>query len=263
MNRAVTEESVKNSALIGEATIAQGLEFWPISMRHYAEWERCRNILLTRQAKFPVSCISLPFLGALSHLDLESLEENGKPQGLIYAVLLSLQMALRMDDGSITEKKILPVYQGGTLEGILIRKESGQEIMITPASFDEIRRVIVWQQGDDMPDESLNDELLETEQDLAERAMPPLKCSMYALLSSVAFACGVRPRDTLDWPIIEFDSIRRAIDRSKKHELCALAEINGAKWKGGNPHPSWCFDRREQGSGALIAASEFGKAKKR
>lgn len=262
-NRAVNENSVKNAALAGESTIAAGLEWQPIGMRHYGEWERYRNVLLARQAKFPVSCISLPFLGALSHLDLESLDATGKTQGLIHSVLQAMRLALRMDENSISDGRIQPIFQQGEFSGILVRQENMADTLITPMMFDEVRRVLVWQQGEELPDESLNDELLETEQDLAERNRPKLKYNLYSLVSSVALACHTRPVNVLDWPIIEFDSMRRAIDRSKRHELCAIAEGNGAKWKGGNPYPSWCFDRDEQASNALISASDFGKAKKR
>lgn len=262
-NRAVNENSVKNAALTGESTIAEGLEWWPISMRHWGEWERCRNVLLARQAKFPVSCISLPFLSALAFLDIASIDATGIAQGLISSVLQMMRLALRMNEDSVKDGRIRAIFNDRELSGVFIQQKDGEEKLITPVAFDEVRRVLVWQQGEDLPDESLNDELLETEQDLAERNRPKLKYSMHSLISSVALACHARPQDLLDWPIIEFDSMRKAIDRSKKHELCAIAESNGAKWKGGNPYPSWCFDRDEQVSNALVSASDFGKAKKR
>ena len=167
-NRAVNENSVKNAALAGEATITAGLEWKPIGMRHYGEWERYRNVLLARQAKFPVSCISLPFLGALSHLDLESLEATGKTQGLIHSVLQAMRLALRMDESSISDGRIQPIFRQGEFSGILVRQENGQDTLITSTMFDEVRRVLVWQQGEELPDESLNDELLETEQEQVE-----------------------------------------------------------------------------------------------
>jgi hypothetical protein len=128
---------------------------------------------------------------------------------------------------------------------------------ITPQQFATLRKIIAWAQGDDLPDESLNDDLLEAEHELNARSSARLNYDLTDLKASVALACGARIRDVDKWSILEFEEMRKAIDRSKKHLLCAIAGAQGAKWEGGNPYPSWCYDRAHTGSGALVSARKF------
>ena len=114
-----------------------------------------------------------------------------------------------------------------------------------------------------MPDETLNDDLLETEKILAEQNSPHLKYSLLDLEASVGLAYHTRIMDVLEWPILEFETSRRAIDREKRFMICGIGQTNGCKWDGGNPYPSWCFDKEVKGSKALISASQFGQAKVR
>ena len=262
MEKAVTETAAHRAALLGEPIEKHGLKLWGITMRQYEGWAKCKNVWLARQATFPVSCMMMPFLDALFAMDTDAVDKVGLPLGYIHKIMMGLGMALGMDESCVRDGNILLKVNENEkkLEKIIIHTEE-KTTEITSTQFDEIREIVAWMQGDSLPDESLNDELLETERELSERNTPSLKYDLMDMEASVALACNVRTREVMDWPILEFERIRRAIDRAKKHLICGIGATNGCKWDGGNPYPSWCFDRETDESNALVSASEFGKTK--
>ena len=264
MEKAVTEAAAHSAALRGMPIEKHGLKLWGISMGRYEEWALCKNVWLSRQSTFPVFCISMSFLEALFAMDVLAIENAGEPLGYINKILHGLRMALRLNDDCIDvgDISISIDEEKKKLKAIVIKQEGGEKIIeITPRQFNEIRNIIVWMQGDSIPDESENDELLETAMELSERNAPPLKYDLLDLEASVAFAYGIRTRELLDWTILEFERARKAIDRSKRYLICGIGATNGCKWDGGNPYPSWCFDRDIKTSAALISQSQFGKTK--
>lgn len=265
MEKAVTEAAAHSAALRGEPIEKYGLKLWGISMGRYEEWARCKKVWFTRQSTFPVFCISMTFLEALYTLDINAIENAGEPVGYIGMILYGLGMALRLNSDCVDVGDIFLSIdeKSKKLKSIVIKQEGGKEsIEITPRQFNEIREIVAWMQGDAVPDESENDELLETALDLSERNTPPMNYDLLDMEASVALAYGIRIRELFDWTILEFERARRAIDRSKKHLICGIGATNGCKWEdGGNPYPSWCFDRKITESSALIAQSKFGQAK--
>lgn len=263
MANAVDETAAHKAALMGEPIHQYGLDLWGFTMRQYEEWARCRKVWLSRQSTFPVFCVALPFLDALFALDMDAVERTGKPAGLMYTIMYGLGLALRLGENCVRDGNIyLSINEEERKLNAIIANQSGTPVEITPGRFKALRKTILWMQGDTVPDETLNDELLETSALLSERNAPPLKYSLLDLEASVALASGVRTKDVLDWTILEFETTRRAIDRSKRHLICGIGATNGCSWEGGNPYPSWCFDKEETTSSALIAQSQFGKSKK-
>lgn len=264
MSKAVTKESVQAATLNGEATFVGEFALYGLPMRQIEEWAGCKSVLTLRQSTLPVFCISKPFLDALFALDMESIQNTGKPAGWLFRVLTAIALALRMEPDAASKRdiEIVPDESGTKITGIRV-KRNGEEKIISKGQFARIRQIILWQQGEDLPDESLNDELLEAERDIAQQGAPHLLYSLNDLKASVAYELNMRMKDIQEFSILEFETMRRAIDRGKKHMICAIAEGNGAKWKGGNPHPSWCYDREMTQSGALIAPGDFGKSKKK
>ena len=55
LNKATVTESVLND----EPIEVCGLNVYALPMSAYIDWINCRSFLLARQAKFPVSCISM------------------------------------------------------------------------------------------------------------------------------------------------------------------------------------------------------------
>lgn len=263
MSKAVTKETVQTDTLNGKPTIIGGMKLHGLPMRQYEEWAECKSVLMLRQSTLPVFYTSLPFLDALLAMDKESIQQTGMPAGWLFRAIKALSMALRMDDDAVEKRsiEIIPDETETKINSIRVRM-NGEEKTINKSLFQRMRQIILWQQGDEMPDESLNDELLEAEQDIARQNAPHLQYSLIDLKASIACELNIRIKDIQEFSILEFETMRRAIDRSKKHMICAIAEGNGAKWKGGNPHPSWCYDKETTQSGALIAPGDFGKSKK-
>ena len=264
MSKAVNETACHISVLRNEPIEKHGLKLWGIKMGRYEEWARCKNVWLARQSTFPVFCISMPFLDAMFALDMDAIDKAGRPQGYLYTIMYVLGMALGLNENCVRDGDIYLTSddEARKLTAICVRGyDNGKDFEVTSSMFAEIREIVAWMQGEKIPDESLNDELLETEKDLSERNAPPLKYDLMDLEASVALQYGIRTREVLDWPILEFEMARRAIDRSKKHMICGIGATNGCKWENGNPYPSWCFDREFNGSSALVSQSQFANTK--
>lgn len=263
MAKSGAKTAARKAALQGKPIYKNGMFFWAITMGGYEEWAQYKSVWMARQSKFPVSCIMLPFLEALFQLDMDAIDKTGKPAGLLYNVMYVLGMALRLGNNCVQAGNI---YLKADEEqrkflAIGVKLPTGEEKEITSEVFSDIRKTVLWMNGEELPDESENDELLETEQFLNERNAPKLTYDLLDLEASVALAYGCRVKDVLDWSVLEFETCRRAIQRDKKHLICGIGETNGCKWEGGNPYPSWCFDREQNSSGALIAKDRFGKTK--
>lgn len=263
MGKAVSKENARSAAIRGLPVEKYGLKFWAIPMSGYEEWAKCKDVWMARQSRFPVTCISMTFLEALFAMDLDAIERTGKPHGLVYGILYGLGLALRLGEDCVRKGNIYlsSDEEQRKLNGIAIKMPEGNRVEISPKDFNTVRKLVLWMQGDDVPDESENDELLEAERDLAQRGSPPLNYDLTDMEAAVGLAYGCRIRDVMEWSILEFETSRRAIQRDKKHLLCGIGETNGCKWEGGNPYPSWIFDRAAGTSGALIAQNQFGKMK--
>lgn len=260
MSKAVPNKAETAQCVLRDEPIhVCGLDLYALPMSAYLDWLKCKSFLLARQAKFPVSCISMSYLEAVFTLDVECLKANGRMQGWIYSILQLLALSLRMERDSVNTGKVTIKTDetGERLRSILIKRQGMPDAEITPKEFAQLRKTIAWMQGEDLPDESLNDELLDTERELNERNSAKLQYDLMSLKASVAYACGVRMRDIDTWSILEFEEMRKAIDRGKQHLLCAIASTQGAKWEKGNPAPSWCYDRIAKESSALVSAKKF------
>ena len=261
----VDKTAAQELALMNKPYEYQGLQFWGIEMRRYKEWAKYKNVWLSRQSTFPVFCVMMPFIDALFALDKSAIDQTGHPMGFLYSIMYCLGMALRMGENCVQDREIyLSVdNETETLKSICVKKSEYEIVEITSDKFMRVREIVAWMNGEDVPDETMNDDLLETERILSERSRPNLRYSLIDLEASVSVNCGVRIADILDWTILEFEMTRRAIDRSKNHLINAIGTTNGCKWEHGNPCPSWCYDRDDNGTAALISQSEFGKSKKK
>ena len=264
MDKAVTKNQTHRAALDKKPIEIYGLKLWGITMAQYEEWAECKKVWLSRQSTFPVFCISMTFLDALLALDMKAMESVGKPLGYIHKILYGLAMALRLDENCLNDKTMTISIdeERKRLKAIVVNLPNGNgPVEITPQKFNVVRQIVAWMQGEELPDESMNDELLETAADLAERNAPNLKYDLMDMQASVAAEYRIRVGETFDWTILEFETARRAIDRKLKYMICGIGATNGCKWDGGNPYPNWYFDKESDGTSALLAASQFGKTK--
>lgn len=255
---ATSQEAVRRATLRDIPIELCGLEFYGITVERYEEWQSLKSVLLMRQTKLPVLFLAMPFIDALFAADIQSLETESKLAGYTSAILYTLALALRLPDESVINQQIRVVTNKNELKGFYVAFQGErQDVFIPKEMFPQIRQTIAWQNGDDVPDESLNDDLLETEKDIAAANAGNLKFDFEDMIASVALNARLRIRDIYSMTILEFETMRHAIDRDKRYMLCGMSEASGATWKGGNPCPSWCFDRAKKGSAALVSADKF------
>lgn len=128
---------------------------------------------------------------------------------------------------------------------MVLSQDGGAEIIeFTPSVFAQVRKTIVEMNGDELPDESENPELVEAENDLANLQKSSLEYDPETMIESVACSMGLRARDVMDWTIYEFRKTLAAKSRMLRYVICGIGEQSGfVKWKRGNPNPSWYLDR--------------------
>ena len=74
-----------------------------------------------------------------------------------------------------------------------------------------------------------------------------MKADFESLIYSVACALKTDPEELLNWTIRRFRATEQALDRSIGHLTASITLAAGGKFKGGNPYPSWKYDREETG----------------
>lgn len=238
-------EEMEKAMAWGEAITDEksGITLHPITLRNYEVYQSCKSALMIRQSTLPASYVSMPYLKAIYAFD----SEHGFSLGLMRNILRVLAMALHMPEDSF----VVYVEKANPEELADIRCTENENCKIDSSTFNRIRKIICAQNGDELPNESENIELVEAERDIAMLNAAKLDYSFEKLLSSVAYQYKLRPREMMDWTIREFENAKRAIDRDKGYMLCAQAENAGGKWKNGNPCPSWYADKKREGSIAL------------
>lgn len=228
-----------------------GAVLYPIKMRQYAEWSECKNALLIRQTTLPVQYVVKPYLSALFALDADT--------GFILGLTQSLRTLISMATlRPLEEIGILVSAQNQNEITAISYKDGDTVIRIEPKDFPEIRRIIADQNDEELPDESENPELVQAEKDIAALNAPKLKYDMETMLESVSYVARVPMRELLGMTIRSFMRLRKAIDRDKMFMIYTQASMSGfVKFKEGNPVPSWCFDKIEEGSAGVETLAAF------
>ena len=129
-------------------------------------------------------------------------------------------------------------------------------VEITPQNFVQLREILAAQNEVELPDETLNAELVQAERDLATKSSLNLVPDSEALIYSVSVKTQIPVEDIFQWTVRRFVLTERAIDRITGHLVAALSEAAGAKYKNGNPWPSWKYDR-DKHSSALVSLAEL------
>ena len=137
--------------------------------------------------------------------------------------------------------------------------QDGKTAQISPVDFTTtVRPLIAEQNGIELPDESQNPDILQTEQLMQEEQASKIKFDLKTMIASVASASHVRQRDIDDWTVMEFETQKQALDRKINYMVFTQAEMSGmVKFPRGNPYPSWCFDRADTLTNALITVDEM------
>lgn len=215
------------SDLLGTPEEWNGLTVYPVQMKDYPHFLAARECISASQQTWPVPWCTVKYLDGLIGM------------GMLSRLALLLKLVLRLPDE-------LPVYPRIKEEKIvsLLVVQGERQAEITPKNFPSLRELIARQNGIELPDEMANPELLQARQDLS-RPGTPLKASLEDLICSVALKARASPEEIAEWTVRRFQAMERAIDRSEGHLTAAITIAAGGKFKGGNPFPSWKFDREE------------------
>ena len=258
----IENTNVKRAIRRGEPIEIHGLTCWPLTMENFEEWQNIKPVLTLRLASLPARLAVKPYLAAVYAAETEYFLEHGNAIGLYGNLMRLMELVFHLPPQADTPKQRGAIRVETSKDGRdLLRlhiKQGKQYATITPQQFNQIRELLAAQNGEKLPNEADNMELIEAEAQMAARNSGELILDMDDLISSVAVATGKTLRELDDMTIWEFNHLYRAADRAKKFFLYGMAEANGGKIKGGNPCPSWCFDR-VQDSKAVISASEWQK----
>ena len=167
-----------------------------------------------------------------------------------------LSLALRIEEEHIT----IAVGQDKTLSLIFIDDDNKPIQVVSALQFAALRRQIAEQNHVELPNEQANLEILQSEQDLAEMNSLGLSPDFQSLFFSVATACHFTTQQMLDMTIYEFEERYKAINRIENHRIYEQAGMSGmVTFKSGNPYPSWCFDKKDDGLHGAVPLAQFQK----
>lgn len=239
-----------------------GLTFYPIEVREYADFLAAAPAIEFMQQSLPVAMLSKPLLESFFEMDMTAIQQ-GEGGIYLYQTVLFLALALRIGQGQTAEQRashFLPiVYQDQPNRLKCLRFTlNGEEIWdITPAQFQTLRPILAAQNGLEIPSESANPELVYKEREQAAQANADLDISLEKKISYVATLCRVEEEEIDKWPILKFQKKEQALTHVLRYMLCGTAEAQGASWKGGNPVPHPYFERRNNGLGVLKNIKEM------
>ncbi len=264
MSETLTKRERKARVRRGQPIEALGLQFYPITMTDYEEFLECKGVLalrMTSLAKQSIEYISMPFLAALFAVDYDTALATGKPVGMLHRIFRLLCLSLRLGHDE-WERLLHSIYcdrsSPRNLRYIEVTQD-GKTVQIDPVDFTTtVRPLIAEQNGIELPDESFNPDILRTEQKMQEEQESKIKFDLDTMIASVASASHVRQRDIDDWTVLEFEMRKQALDRKMNYMVYSQAKLSGmVKFPRGDPYPSWCFDRVEALTNALIPIDEM------
>lgn len=252
--------SIQRSIRKDEPIEMDGLTFYPVLVDELELLESVRPAVECLQQTFPEKYAAMPLLGAFYAYDRDMKEETGLASGWLFSATLFLCLCLRLGQGKSAEERLKcfrAVTEEGKLKALRFVYEGEEVYDITPAKFSRWRPILAEQNGLSVPDESANGELLEAQRDLEHAGDISIENDFDKLLASMALVCGESESEILTWSVRRFRQRQAAVGRLMNFITSGIGEKVGfIKWKGGNPHPSWCFDR-VAGNPALIDPDTF------
>lgn len=235
-----------------ESKVVNGIEFFPIQMAHYSDWLTHKRALTLRQSTLPAALAVMPYLSALYAIDA------AMNTAFLYDTIKLMSLATRRPMECF---QLHVTNEDRPKFAFVLFRDGDISSKIGPQEYNIIRKVLAEQNGEKLPDEGDNLELVEAEADIISAAAENnLDFDVNKLISSVSYQYRIRKQDLAVWSVREFEEARRTIERDKAHLVCAIAEkIPFFKWSKGNPCPSWCFDKARDGSIALESMSDFSR----
>lgn len=249
-----------------EPIASEGVTVYPITVAEYDDFTAARPAIEIIQQSLPVRFASMPLLSAFYVMEAEAWVQALPAVGLLYRALLFLALSLRLGEGVEAAERVklfqLVTDTKDPRRLAYIQFEAGGEKnRLTPVQFQRLRPILAAQNGIDLVSESANPDLIEAERDIAEQSGPGLDVNIGSLIAAVSALSGADEAEIEAWPIRRLAERQKAYYRTLNFLICGIAETQGTKWKGGNPFPSPFFDRRTDGSSALMPLDNFAGGK--
>lgn len=240
----------------------EGFRLYPVLVNEYEEYLLARPAIEFMHQSLPRVMLNMPILQAYYLLDIQSIQDEQIPTGLLERAVLFLSLSLRIGQGLPVEKRISLFRpkadtRTGRLKSLMFTPDGEEICEITPAMFQRMRPIIAAQNGIEIPEEDANPALVLAEQERIRQNAPELDASPESLIATVAALSGADEKDIYDWPIAKLQKRQRALNRVLDYIICGVGEAQGTKWKKGNPVPSPFFDRAKTESAAKVALEDF------
>lgn len=228
----------------GEPEELYGLTFSPLTMAQYEFWLTQNGALTVRLSTLPARYAIRPYIDALFMMAIERKDIR----------YFGFKMLMGMALGIPEEKAMTAIGEQATKTGLkCLTVRWGENITaLLPHQVDSVRKLIARQNGAILPDESENAEIIEAEDQLRSLHGPTnLNLSLNDEIASVAAASGIRKNEIKNMSILEYTGLKNAHTRRMNYIVCAIGEANGSKFKGGNPVPTWLYDRIDPSHGLV------------
>ena len=228
-----------------------GLTFSPLTMDKYEFWLTHCGALTVRMSALPARYAVRTYIDALFMMAVEK-------QDLKY---LEFKMLMGLALGIPEENALSAIGEQATNTGLkCLTVRWGEHLTaLLPHQVDMVRKILAKQNGVPLPDESENVEIVKAEEELKSlNGNMNLDLDLNAEIDSVAAIAGLRKEEIRNMSILEFNGLKRAHTRRLNYIICALAESFGSKFKGGNPAPTWMFDRIDPSHG-LVSLKTWDK----
>ena len=221
-----------------------GLTVSPLKMEVYPLWLAFSGALTVRLSTLPARYAVRTYADALYTL----MRETKDTKYLMFKVLMGLSLGV---PEVFIYRCIAESADETGLKSVIIQYGETRAAFL-PRQLDEMRKAIAEMNGAELPDESENAEIMQAEEDLKSiGARKDLKMDLFDEMASVAAASNLRMEDIREMTILEYTRLRRAHNRRLLYLVCAISEGMGSKFKGGNPAPSWMFDKTDPSHGLV------------
>lgn len=251
---------IRTQIYAGEPVLWHGLLIYPVLMRDYELFTASRISITAMQSKLPMPYAAMPYLTALFALSMDGIGTQSVEASLFQRLILLLSLVLRLQDeeGETTDHFRFKTKAETKRLTELVVIAQGKIVSITPKDFTQLRKLIADMNRIELPNESQNPDLIDAEQDYFEAHQNELEYDFDSLMYSVGLICGKTMKEMYSMTVRDFFGYDNASDRLINHIIYSLLEKSGfVKFKGGNPFPSWKFDKRKGLSPALISKESF------
>lgn len=129
-----------------------------------------------------------------------------------------------------------------------IIKNDNSIIEISSLAFNNLKNLILIQNGIEIEDLMINPQIYKNAKELQERQnINSEKYDFMLTVYSVASQKGYELCDIKKWSIFRFNKIVEAIDTNKKYTIYATAEVGGfVTFKNGNPISTWILSNKKK-----------------